>query len=129
MVTLANVTSRLIQLGYPPKDEDNLMIQFELDLIKNYVINYCNFIDEKEIPIVCEKRIIDRVCSEYLLKKKNAGQLEGFNYDYLIKSVKEGDTQINYLEGETPETRFDDLVNYLQRGFDKWISPWRKLKW
>ena len=55
-----------------------------------------------------------------------------FNYDGYIKQVKEGDTTISWGDknnGETPESRFDDFVNYLQRGYDKWIVRRRRLTW
>lgn len=132
MVQVQQVITRLRQLGYEAVSEDMEMVQFELDLILDYVVNYCNFTDRNQIPEILDKRIIDRVCSEYLLKKKNSGQLEGFDYDQAIKSIKEGDTQIQYSisnDTATPESRFNDLVNYMQRGFDKWICKWRVLKW
>lgn len=132
MVTLTQIVGRLSQLGYTPKDMDSEQVQFELDLILDYVVNYCNFTSVVDIPPILDKRIVDRVCAEYLMKKKNAGQLEGFDYDAFVKTVKEGDTQIQYgnsSDGETPESRFDDFCNKLERGFDKWCTKWRRLKW
>lgn len=132
MVTVEQVMSRLGQLGVTIDETDRATIQFELDLILDYTVNYCNFSDRTEIPTILDKRIIDRVCSEYLMKQKNAGLLDGFDYDAFIKVIKEGDTQIQYgnsSDSETPESRFNDLVNYLQRGFDKWISVHRRLRW
>ena len=132
MVTLDKVVSRLTQFGFTVTQEDRDAIEFELNLILDYVVNYCNFSDESIIPEILDNRIIDRVCSEYLLKQKNSGNLDGFNYDAFIKTIKEGDTQIqfgNESDGDTPETRFDKMVDYMQRGFDKWISLHRKIKW
>lgn len=132
MVTVEQVMTRLGQLGIEVTEADRSTVQFELDLILDYTVNYCNFSDRSEIPTILDKRIIDRVCSEYLMKQKNAGILVGFDYDAFIKQIKEGDTTIQYgnsSDSETPESRFDDLVNYLQRGFDKWISLHRRLRW
>lgn len=132
MVTVEQVISRLGQLGITIEENDRDVVQFELDLILDYTVNYCNFSDRTEIPSILDKRIIDRVCSEYLMKQKNAGLLDGFNYDAFIKTIKEGDTQItfgNESDADTPENRFNSLVNYMQRGYDKWISQWRKLRW
>lgn len=132
MVTVEQVISRLGQLGVTIEENDRDVVQFELDLILDYTVNYCNFSDRTEIPNILDKRIIDRVCSEYLMKQKNAGLLDGFNYDAFIKTIKEGDTQItfgNESDADTPENRFNSLVNYMQRGYDKWISQWRKLRW
>lgn len=129
MVTRDNIVNRLTQLGYKPSEKDNGQIEFELNKILSYVKNYCNI---TVIPEILDPRIIDRVCSDFLYYKKNSGSLDGFNYDAVIKSIKEGDTQIQYAVGQgedTPENRFDAFVKSLERGFDKWITPHRRLRW
>lgn len=132
MVIRDDIIERLKQLGYTAKVEDYPQIDFELTKIGNYVINYCNLPTTDLIPQVIYPRIIDRVCSEFLYYKKNSGSLENFNYEAVIKSIKEGDTQIQYAVGQgedTPENRFDAFVKSLERGFDKWITPHRRLRW
>lgn len=129
MVTRDNIIKRLGQLGYTATEKDNDQIDFELNKILNYVKNYCHI---TEIPDILDYRIIDRVSGEFLYYKKNSGTLEGFNYDAVIKSIKEGDTQIQYAtgqDGDTPESRYDAFMNKLERGFDKWITPHRRLVW
>ena len=129
MVTREKVIARLKQLGYTATELDWEQLDYELELVLNYVKNYCNRID---IPEILDYRIIDRVCGGFLYYKKNSGSLEGFNYDAVIKSVKEGDTTITYAVGQgedTPENRFDTFVKQLERGFDKWITPHRSLRW
>lgn len=129
MVTVDNVVKRLKMLGYTTTPEDYDMVEFELQRTINYVLNYCNI---TEIPEILDLRIIDRVCSFFLYNKKNSGSLEGFDYDVVIKSVKEGDTTLTYAVGQgedTPENRFDAFVKSLERGFDKWITPHRRLRW
>jgi hypothetical protein len=129
MVTVDNVAKRLKQLGYTTTTDDTDMLEFELQKTLNYVMNYCNI---TEIPEILDYRIMDRVCSYFLFNKKNSGSLEGFDYDAVIKSIKEGDTTITYAVGQgedTPENRFDAFVKSLERGFDKWITPHRRLRW
>lgn len=129
MVTRENIIDRLIQLGYTATEADNAGIDFELTKITNYIKNYCNI---TTIPEILDQRITDRVCSDFLYYKKNSGSLGGFNYDAVIKQVKEGDTSITYAVGQgedTPESRFDSFVKNLERGFDKWITPYRRLRW
>jgi len=129
MVTREQVIKRLKQLGYAYTQADDEQIDFELAKILNYVKNYCNI---TTIPEILDYRIIDRVCSDFLYYKKNSGSLEGFNYDAVIKSIKEGDTTLTYAVGQgedTPENRFDAFVRNLERGFDKWITPHRRLRW
>lgn len=129
MVVREDVIKRLKQLGYTPKETDYEQIDFELEKTLNYVMNYCNI---TTIPEIVDPRIIDRACAYFLYNKKNSGSLEGFNYDTVIKSIKEGDTTVTYAVGQgedTPENRFDAFVKQLERGFDKWITPHRRLRW
>ena len=129
MVERQNIIDRLKQLGYTVSENEYNQVDFELQKIINYTLNYCNI---TEIPEIIEPRLIDRVCSDFLYYKKNSGGLEGFNYDAVIKSIKEGDTTITYAVGQgedTQENRFDAFVKTLERGYDKWITPHRKLRW
>lgn len=129
MVTTENVIARLKHLGYSATNEDNDHIDFELQKTLNYVMNYCNI---TAIPTILYPRITDRICADFLYYKKNSGSLDGFNYDAVIKQIKEGDTSITYAVGQgedTPENRFDSFVKSLERGFDKWLTPHRRLRW
>lgn len=129
MVVMEDVIDRLKQLGYTATEEDSAQIDFELTKTINYIMNYCNI---TVIPDILDQRIIDRACAYFLFNKKNSGSLDGFNYDTVIKSIKEGDTTITYAVGQgedTPENRFDAFVKQLERGFDKWITPYRRLRW
>lgn len=129
MVDRRMIIDRLNQLGYSVNEEDFDQIDFELNKFTNYVLNYCNI---DSVPEIVEPRLIERICADFLFYKKNSGSLEGFNYDAVIKSIKEGDTTIYYAVGQgedTPENRFDSFVKQLERGFDKWITPHRRLRW
>lgn len=128
-INVEDVKDRLEMLGYVASIDDDEHIAFELTNVINYVKNYCNI---SEIPPILNLRIIDRVCAYFLYYKKNSGSLDGFNYDAVIKQIKEGDTSITYAVGQgedTPENRFDAFVRQLERGFDKWITPYRRLRW
>jgi hypothetical protein len=129
MVTRDKVIDRLSQLGFTADAEDYDQIDFELQKIVDYTLNYCNI---QEIPEILETRLIERVCGEFLYYKKNSGSLEGFNYDAVIKQIKEGDTSITYAVGQgedTPENRFDAFVKHLERGYHNWCTPYRRLRW
>ena len=129
MVSREKIVNRLKQLGYTPTIDDNEQIEFELNKLVNYTLNYCNI---DTVPEIIEPRLIDRVCSEFLFYKKNSGSLNDFNYDAVIKQIKEGDTTVQYAVGQgedTPENRFDSFVKQLERGYDKWLVPHRRLRW
>ena len=128
MVTKDMVIDRLTHFNYIADEEDNPHIEFELEKTINYVMNYCNI---TEIPKILDYRITDKVCADFLFYKKNSGMLTNFDYDLVIKELKEGDTTVKYNVdgGDTPEDRFDKFVKQLERGFDKWITPHRRLRW
>lgn len=129
LVAVDQVIDRLKQLGYSAEESDYETLEFELHKTIMYVMNFCNI---TVIPDILDSRIIDRVCAYFLYYKKNSGTLSGFDYDIPIKTLKEGDTQIQYAVGQgedTPENRFDSLVKSLERGFDKWLTPHRRIRW
>lgn len=130
MVERNDIINRLQQLGYKAPESDYEQIEFELLKITNYALNYCNI---SAIPPIIEPKLIDRVCSEFLFLKKNAGQLgEDFDFEAPAKIIKEGDTSITMSYGEggkTPEQRFDNMVENLQRSFDKLLTRHRRLSW
>lgn len=130
MITTEQVIDRLEHFGYTVKVDDVPMIEYEIILTQNYVYNYCNI---TSIPPILEPRIIDRICYLVLFNLKNTGRLEGFDYEPVIKQIKEGDTTVQYANGQgedTPENRFDTFIKQqLERGLDKWLAPHRSLRW
>ena len=128
-ITRDEVIARLAMLGYTATEVDNEHLDYEITFVVNYALNFCNV---TELPEIVKPKMIDRICSQFLLIKKNSGNLEGFNYDAAIKSIKEGDTQIQYAidsGGDTPENRFDAMVRELKNTLDKWLVPYRRLRW
>lgn len=128
-VTIQDITKRLKQLGYTATDDDHPAIQHEIELVTNYTLNHCNLI---ELPDIIKPKMVDRICSYFLYFKKNSGSLEGFNYDAVVKSIKEGDSTLTFAVGgseDTPENRFDAFVKKLEQTYDKWINPHRRLRW
>ena len=128
-ITIEDVSNRLLHLGYTVTSDDVDHLIFELTKTINYTLNYCNI---KTIPSILNPRIIDKICYEFLFYKKNTGTLSNFDYEVAIKQIKEGDTTVSYAVGQgedTPENRFDAMVKQLERGFDKWLTPHRRIRW
>lgn len=131
-VTLDDCIARLKQFGYEVSEDDKPTVQFELDKLVAYTVNYCNLASVAQLPDVLTPRVIDRVCSEFLFYKKNTGQLTDFDYSLAAKSIEQGDTKVTFAvgqEGYTDESRFDKAVDYMQRGYDKWICKYRVMRW
>ena len=95
MVTTKQVVDRLKQFGYEVSAEENTQVDFELNLTLDYVKNYCNI---EKIPLILDNRIVDKVCSAYLFNRKNTGKLEGFDYDAVIKQIKDQSDSADILK-------------------------------
>lgn len=131
-VTLDDCIARLKQFGYEVSEDDKPTVQFELDKLVAYTVNYCNLASVAQLPDVLALRVVDRVCSEFLFYKKNTGQLTNFDYSQAAKSIEQGDTKVTFAvgqEGSTDESRFDKAVDYMQKGYDKWICKYRVMRW
>lgn len=131
-VTLDDCIARLKQFGYEVSEDDKTTVQFELDKLIAYTVNYCNLASVAQLPDVLALRVVDRVCSEFLFYKKNTGQLTNFDYSQATKSIEQGDTKVTFAvgqEGNTDESRFDKAVDYMQKGYDKWICKYRVMRW
>mgnify|MGYP003486214898 CR=1 FL=1 len=131
-ISLDDCIARLKQFGYEVSEDDKAVVQFELNKMIAYTINLCNLHSVEQLPNVLAPRVVDRVCSEFLFYKKNTGQLTDFDYSLATKSIEQGDTKVTYAvgqEGNTNESRFDKAVEYMQRGYDKWVCKYRVIRW
>ena len=136
MVTRESIIKRLNHFGYSATQNDWEQIDFDLNKWINYALNYCNI---NTVPEIVEPKLIDRICADFLYAKKNTGTMTNdedgnvsVNYDAVIKSIKEGDTQITYAVGTdeaTGEDRYNSFIKSLERGLDKWLTPHRRLRW
>jgi len=123
------VNARLNQIGYKDTGNDTNFINFLIDNIKTKIQNNCNI---KLIPAKLKYIWADMVCAEFLMLKKNTGQLniESLNFDLTEKSIQEGDTKIDFnVDGNmTPEQRFNKIIDYL-KSKNKELTRFRKIQW
>ena len=122
------VLKRLESLGYTLMESDSWAISFAIQKIENHINNSCN---TTSIPDGLVHTAVDMVCGEFLLAKKQTGQLELGNLDLdgAITSIKEGDTQINFSDGTSDEDKFQFMLNYLMHFGDGDLVCYRKIKW
>ena len=114
---LDEIRTYLLYIGYDATvDKD--FLSFVLDYWLDYIVVQTN---NSVIDPRCDTAIVEKVAAEFLMRKKNMGLLEGFDYDRGVKAI---------TEAQTSESRFNKCLNEMIRGFDKKvISPFRKLRW
>ena len=125
---IEDVLKRLDSFGYEIKESDAWMIGFAMQKVENTIKNECNI---SEIPDGLFHTAVDMSCGEFLLAKKQTGQLELGDLDLTgaLSSIKEGDTQINFDAGSSDESRFNQLVNYLMNQGEGDLICFRKIRW
>ncbi|EIS9210376.1 hypothetical protein L0858_003731 [Clostridioides difficile] len=126
-----DIEKRLQGFGYVLKDGDKWLIDFVREKIENIIKLDCNI---GEIPKELHNIEVDMIVGEFLFTKKNMGQLdiESLNFEAVEKSISEGDTKVDFAIGsgsQTPEQRFDTLVNYLLTYGKNKILTFRCLRW
>ncbi|HBF4772988.1 TPA: hypothetical protein KOP60_001850 [Clostridioides difficile] len=126
-----DIEKRLQGFRYTLKDGDKWLIDFVKEKIENSIKLDCNI---SEIPNELYNIEVDMIVGEFLFTKKNMGQLdiESLNFEVVEKSISEGDTKVDFAIGsgsQTPEQRFDTLINYLMTYGKKKILNFRCLRW
>ncbi|MCM0744898.1 hypothetical protein NB459_06100 [Clostridioides difficile] len=126
-----DIERRLQGFGYVLKDGDKWLIDFVREKIENIIKLDCNI---SEIPKELHNIEVDMIVGEFLFTKKNMGQLdiESLNFEAVEKSISEGDTKVDFAIGsgsQTPEQRFDILINYLITHDNGKILAFRCLRW
>lgn len=123
-----DVIKRLESFGVATEPEDDWPLDFVIQKVTDFIRNYCNI---SEIPEGLRCVAVDRVAGEFLLAKKAAGQLTGFDLETVVKQIQEGDTAVTFgVEGsQTPEQRLDTLIGYLLKAGDGQFAAFRRFAW
>lgn len=120
---IQDITNRLASLGYTYNaTTDAWLVEFITDKITNHICNNCNL---SEIPTGLYEKAIDMVCGEFLKGKYSQGLL---NIESAVSSIKEGDTQINFSSGNTPEETYLKYIDSLASDTID-FARYRKMKW
>lgn len=134
---LEKIIKRLSTLGYKNNEIDlniaglNSMDEYQISFIEEKVINdlksKCNI---TKLPKELENIVIDKICGEFLLAKKNLGQLKlnDLDLETAIKSTKEGDTEITFADKQSDSEKLDTLINHLIN-IKIPLMNFRKMRW
>jgi len=126
---LNKVKERLNSLKVPITDNDDSLLNFSIDRVRNHIKTQTN---QQEIPTELNEIAIDMVIGEFLFLKKSMGQLdiETIDFSPFAKQVQDGDTNVIFaveIDG-TPESKFNAMIEYLQhKDYD--FTKFRRLTW
>ena len=82
------------------------------------------------IPDGLKYILVDKAAGEILNFKKLNGELKDYDFSYVLKSIKEGDTTETYSDTvKTPEELFEFMLNDLLIGKDNELYRYRRLQW
>lgn len=131
MFSVDEVKSRLQSLGYEVRAEDNFALAFCVDKVRSTIRNEINW---QDVPEGLEHIAVDKAAGEFLLTKKTftPGDLDGFDLDYAVKQIQEGDTNTVFATGEgslTPEQRLTAFINYLLSYGKAEFNSFRRIRW
>lgn len=119
------IKMRLKSLGY--ELDDDYVIDFAMGKTEQYIKHFCNI---DEIPDCLEYVFIDICCGEILRDKKATGQLTSIQLEQVVRSIKDGDTEVTFGSGNASgESRFDKLVDKLINGHTNSLICHRQLTW
>lgn len=118
-----DITYRLANLGYTYNAQrDDWVLSFLIDKVTNHICNNCNV---SSIPEGLSEKAVDMVCGEFIKGIYSQGLV---NVDAAVSSIKEGDTQINFSSGNTPEEIYLKYIDSLSSdNID--FARYRKMKW
>lgn len=125
------VKERLNSLGYEVKGSEDFSLAFLVDKVKNTIKNETN---QPEVPDGLVQIAVDMAVGEFLQIKKTfaPADLTGFDLDYAVRQLSEGDTGFTFAVGDgsqTPEQRLDALINYFLSSKTGQFSCYRRLVW
>lgn len=131
---IETIKKRLESLGYTydATKDDFVIKEFLMPKVKNHILTMTN---QESIPKELQKIGVDRVCGEFLLAKKNSGELviEPAAVTKELSSITEGKFTLNYAVNtsstQSLDQKLDMLIDYLINSGEGDILCYRKLKW
>ena len=121
---------KLIQaIGYELTDGDQWLVGFCVQKVEQEIKNACNV---QSGPLGLYKCATGLVVADFLTLKRANGNLdvESLNFEPVMKSIQEGDTQINYATEtiSSGEQRLNLFLATCYQGREQFIG-YRRLKW
>lgn len=121
-----DVQERLKALGYEVKNTDSFMLEFAIQAAKQHICNTANI---PEVPEELSTLAVDMAAGEFLYGVRMTGALGGKEIEQIVRSIKEGDTNVEYAEDMTPSQRIDAYINHMRFGREQEIYAFRRMTW
>lgn len=122
------VLRRLDSFNYQLNEDDGWLIAFAIQKVETHIKNYCNV---ESVPVGLFNVTTDKVCGEFLQSMLSTGQLNIAELDLneAVKSIQEGDTTVQFANGDSDTDKIQQLINGLINGSEGDLVCYRKIKW
>ena len=114
-----------------PESEKSIIDYVILKVLSsvNNKTNQCYTADD--IPYGLYSIVVDKVVGEFLMFKKNMGDIPALDLSPVEKQIQVGDTNTVYAVEtvSSPEKRYDTLINFLIFARDNELIRYRRLTW
>ena len=114
-----------------PESEKSIIDYVILKVLSsvNNKTNQCYTADD--IPYGLYSIVVDKVVGEFLMFKKNMGDIPELDLSPVEKQIQVGDTNTVYAVEtvSSPEKRYDTLINFLIFARDDELVRYRRLAW
>lgn len=126
------IVIRLQAFKYSVQENETSILDYLILKVISSINNLTNqFYTADTIPQDLYSVVVDKVVGEFLLFKKNTGDIPSLDLSPVEKQIQAGDTSITYaVENITsPEKMYDLLIDYLISSRDKELMKYRRLVW
>ena len=126
------VVMRLKFFKYDVSESEKSIIDYVILKVLSSVNNKTNqCYTADDIPYGLYSIVVDKVVGEFLMFKKNTGDIPELDLSPVEKQIQVGDTNTVYAVEtvSSPEKRYDALINFLIFGRDDELVRYRRLAW
>ncbi|WP_294064596.1 hypothetical protein [uncultured Fusobacterium sp.] len=126
------IVTRLQAFKYNVQENETSILDYLTLKTISSINNLTNqFYTADTIPQDLYSIVVDKIVGEFLLFKKNTGDIPSLDLSPVEKQIQAGDTSITYaVENITsPEKMYDLLIDYLISSRDKELMKYRRLVW
>ena len=126
------IVIRLQAFKYSVQENETSILDYLTLKTISSINNLTNqFYTADTIPQNLYSIVVDKIVGEFLLFKKNTGDIPSLDLSPVEKQIQAGDTSITYaVENITsPEKMYDLLIDYLISSRDKELMKYRRLVW